>query len=256
MEVVATDDLSGGFRENVPDGAEFVLGDLRDGDFVRSLWDGGPLRLRLPPRRLRGRGALALHPRLQLPHQPRGQRPPDQPGDPERRRALRVHLLDRRLRRRPGADDGGPDAAAGGPVRDLEVRGGARPGGRSRDVRARLHSVPPAQRLRRAPEHRRPLPQRHRHLHERRAAGEADAGVRRRPPDPRLLPHRGRGAHHQPLAAASRPPATRSTTSAPTGPTRSSSWPTRSREPSASSRSSSTWRRATRWCTRSPTTAR
>ena len=41
MEVVATDDLSGGFRENVPDGAEFVLGDLRDGDFVRSLWDGG-----------------------------------------------------------------------------------------------------------------------------------------------------------------------------------------------------------------------
>jgi UDP-glucose 4-epimerase len=41
MDVVATDDLSGGFRENVPDGAEFVLGDLRDGDFVRSLWDGG-----------------------------------------------------------------------------------------------------------------------------------------------------------------------------------------------------------------------
>lgn len=40
MEVVATDDLSGGFRENVPDGAEWVEGDLRDAEFVRSLWDG------------------------------------------------------------------------------------------------------------------------------------------------------------------------------------------------------------------------
>src|SRR3712207_2712302 len=43
MEVVATDDLSGGFRENVPDGAQWVEGDLRDADFVASLWDGGRL---------------------------------------------------------------------------------------------------------------------------------------------------------------------------------------------------------------------
>jgi UDP-glucose 4-epimerase len=41
MEVVATDDLSGGFRENVPADAHWVEGDLRDGDFVKSLWDGG-----------------------------------------------------------------------------------------------------------------------------------------------------------------------------------------------------------------------
>jgi UDP-glucose 4-epimerase len=41
MEVVATDDLSGGFRENVPAGAQWVRGDLRDADFTRSLWDGG-----------------------------------------------------------------------------------------------------------------------------------------------------------------------------------------------------------------------
>ena len=41
MEVVATDDLSGGFRENVPDGAEWIEGDLRDAAFVASLWDGG-----------------------------------------------------------------------------------------------------------------------------------------------------------------------------------------------------------------------
>lgn len=42
MEVVATDDLSGGFRENVPEAARWVEGDLRDADFVASLWsDGG-----------------------------------------------------------------------------------------------------------------------------------------------------------------------------------------------------------------------
>lgn len=42
MEVVATDDLSGGFIENVPTGARWIEGDLRDADFVRSLWDEGP----------------------------------------------------------------------------------------------------------------------------------------------------------------------------------------------------------------------
>ena len=42
MEVVATDDLSGGFRENVPDAAVWVEGDLRDAEFVASLWDDGP----------------------------------------------------------------------------------------------------------------------------------------------------------------------------------------------------------------------
>jgi UDP-glucose 4-epimerase len=43
MEVVATDDLSGGFRENVPDGAVWVEGDLRDAGFVESLWrNSGP----------------------------------------------------------------------------------------------------------------------------------------------------------------------------------------------------------------------
>src|SRR6266566_5010130 len=42
MEVVATDDLSGGFRENVPAGATFIRGDLRDTPFVASLWTSGP----------------------------------------------------------------------------------------------------------------------------------------------------------------------------------------------------------------------
>ena len=42
MTVVATDDLSGGFQENVPPGANWVQGDLRDPAFVGSLWDKGP----------------------------------------------------------------------------------------------------------------------------------------------------------------------------------------------------------------------
>lgn len=43
MEVVATDDLSGGFRENVPGAATWIKGDLRDPSFVSQLWiDYGP----------------------------------------------------------------------------------------------------------------------------------------------------------------------------------------------------------------------
>jgi UDP-glucose 4-epimerase len=42
MEVVATDDLSGGYRENVPERATWVEGDLCDADCVESLWDYGP----------------------------------------------------------------------------------------------------------------------------------------------------------------------------------------------------------------------
>lgn len=38
MRVVAVDDLSGGFRENVPETAEWVQGDLRDPGFVAALW--------------------------------------------------------------------------------------------------------------------------------------------------------------------------------------------------------------------------
>jgi UDP-glucose 4-epimerase len=41
MEVVATDDLSGGFRENIPADAEWVQGDLRDKDFAAALWRDG-----------------------------------------------------------------------------------------------------------------------------------------------------------------------------------------------------------------------
>lgn len=42
MPVVATDNLSGGCIENVPQGCEFREGDLRDERFVSSLWSDGP----------------------------------------------------------------------------------------------------------------------------------------------------------------------------------------------------------------------
>jgi UDP-glucose 4-epimerase len=41
MHVVATDDLSGGFRANVAPRAEWIEGDLREAEFVSSLWAGG-----------------------------------------------------------------------------------------------------------------------------------------------------------------------------------------------------------------------
>ena len=40
MEVVATDNLSGGCIENVPEGCEFIEGDLTNEVFVESLWKG------------------------------------------------------------------------------------------------------------------------------------------------------------------------------------------------------------------------
>lgn len=43
MQVVSTDDLSGGFLENVPRESDWAEGDLRDADFVAALWrDHGP----------------------------------------------------------------------------------------------------------------------------------------------------------------------------------------------------------------------
>jgi UDP-glucose 4-epimerase len=39
MDVVATDDLSGGFRANVPPDATWIEGDIRDSQFVESLWE-------------------------------------------------------------------------------------------------------------------------------------------------------------------------------------------------------------------------
>lgn len=43
FDVIATDDLSGGCRENVPQGAVWVEGDLRSADYVKELWNRGPI---------------------------------------------------------------------------------------------------------------------------------------------------------------------------------------------------------------------
>jgi len=44
MDVVATDDLSGGSRANVPAEAHWIEGDLRSVAFVRELWEQGPYK--------------------------------------------------------------------------------------------------------------------------------------------------------------------------------------------------------------------
>ncbi len=43
MDVVAVDDLSGGYRENVNTAAEWRQGDVRDSAFVKSLWTDRPI---------------------------------------------------------------------------------------------------------------------------------------------------------------------------------------------------------------------
>ncbi len=43
FDVIATDDLSGGYRENVLTEAIWVQGDLRSADFVKQLWNHGPI---------------------------------------------------------------------------------------------------------------------------------------------------------------------------------------------------------------------
>jgi UDP-glucose 4-epimerase len=41
MEVVAVDDLSGGFKENIPSGAKFIQADLKQSKAVEELWQSG-----------------------------------------------------------------------------------------------------------------------------------------------------------------------------------------------------------------------
>jgi UDP-glucose 4-epimerase len=56
MEVVATDGLSGGFRENVADTAEFHEGDIRDASFVSGLMEHGPTTRSITSPRTRPEG--------------------------------------------------------------------------------------------------------------------------------------------------------------------------------------------------------
>ena len=56
FQVVVLDDLSGGFVENVPEGATFVEGSINNEALVESSFPGPSLRLRLSLSCLRRRG--------------------------------------------------------------------------------------------------------------------------------------------------------------------------------------------------------
>ncbi len=194
-EVTVLDDLSGGFSDNVPGGARFIQASRHRSRRRRPHLRRRAVRLRLPPRRLRRRRPQPLHQAVQLHEQRHRQRQPDQRLDQHRRQGLRLHLVDRGLRPEPGrADDRRGDSRARRSVRHRQVRRRARAGREPDAVRARLHDLPAAQRLRPAPEHRRSLSQRRRHLHEPDPAGPADDDLRRRHADARLQLHRRRGA--------------------------------------------------------------
>ena len=115
---------------------------------------------------------------------------------------------------------------------------------------------PPAQRLRPAPEHRRPLSQRDRHLHESDSAGPADDDLRRRHADARVQLHRRRRAAHGRSDRRRPRRATRCSTSAPTCPVRSTTWRWRLPRRWASRPTSSTSRRGSKCSTRTPRTTR
>ena len=195
-EVVVLDDLSGGFRDERPGGRAVRPGQHhrrrpgRRGCSPRDRFD-----VRLPPRGLRGRGPEPLHQALQLHEQPDRQRQPDQRRGQPRREVLRVHLVHRGVRREPGLPmTEETPRPPGGLLRHRQARGGAGAERVAARCSASTTSSSAAQRVRRAPEHRRPLPQRGRHLHEPDPAGPADDDLRRRHADPRVQLHRRRGA--------------------------------------------------------------
>ena len=168
MDVVATDDLSGGYRENVPEDAVWVQGDLRDASFVTSLWDDGPFDY------VYHLGAYAAE---GLSHFIRAY-------NYRTNLEASVNLINCAVKhgvRRfvftssiavygvgPGAHDRGPHPVA----RRIRTASRSTPSNSTWRRRTRCSAwstrLPSAQRLRRAAEHRGQVSQRHRHLHEQR----------------------------------------------------------------------------------------
>ena len=103
-DVTVYDDLSGGFTDNVPGGARFVQGSVTDPVSVDRLFAETAFEYVYPPGGLRGGGPEPLHQALQLHEQRHRQRQPDQRVGQHRRPVLRVHVVDRRLWQRTGAD--------------------------------------------------------------------------------------------------------------------------------------------------------
>ena len=193
-EVTVLDDLSGGFADHVPKGCRFVEGSVTDAPLATRLFDEGRFDYVYHLAAYAAEGLSHFIRRFNYTNNVVGSVTIDQRVGEARREVLRLHVLDRRLRRRAAPDARGHGAAARGSLRRREVRRRARPARRPRDVRTELRDLPAPQRVRREPEHRRPVPQRHRHLHESDHAGQADDDLRRRRADAGLQPHRRRGA--------------------------------------------------------------
>ena len=105
-EVLVLDDLSGGMRYNVPEGASFIEGSVTDTALVEKYFRTISLRLCVSFGRLCGRGVIALHTTLQLFEQPLGQYQLDQRGSEASGPMFRVYLVNCSLRCRAGANDG------------------------------------------------------------------------------------------------------------------------------------------------------
>ena len=192
------DDLSGGFRENVPAGADFVQGSITDAALVDALFARERLRPRLSPCRLRRRGPEPFHQALQLHQQRDRQRQPDQ-----RRRsttASRAFVFTSSIA-----------VYGASPELPMTEETPARPedpyGIAKYAVEQDLHACRdmfgldfivfrPHNVYRPAAEYRRPLSQRRRHLHEPDPAGPSDDDLRRRHANARVQLHRRCGADH------------------------------------------------------------
>ena len=125
-QVTVVDDLSGGFADNVPGGARFIHASITDHAAVDRIFADGRFDYVYHLAAYAAEGLSHFIKRFNYTNNVDRQRQPDQ-----RRRsthgveALRLHVVDRRVRRRPAADDRGDDARARGSVRHRQVRGRA-----------------------------------------------------------------------------------------------------------------------------------
>ena len=143
IDVTVLDDLSGGFRENVPAGAAFVHGSIADAALVDRLCSRGRFTHVYHLAAYAAEGLSHFIKRFNYTNNVIGSvnllnaAVNTGVGD------VRLHLVDRRLRRAArAADDGGRRRPhPGGLVRHRQIRRRARAARLPRDVRARLTSI-------------------------------------------------------------------------------------------------------------------
>ena len=191
MAVTVVDDLSGGDLDNVPAGAEFLNGDLKDAAFVDDLFSGRRFdyvyhlaayaaeglshfirsynyRNNLVSTALLINAAVRTNvsaaPRASDRAAPRALRLTalrlTAPERPASGLLLRLHLVHSSLRLRAHPSHREDHPPAGGPIRHRQVCRRARPRSGARPLRSKLRSATPAQRVRPAAVDRRPLSQR------------------------------------------------------------------------------------------------